>query len=275
MHTRTREAEGQAGSKIGGPGLDLALLLMYDSLVMSSDPVSGTYADQMAADLRKRIDGGEFGATGKLPSDRELGKQYGRSRTVVHNVLARLRSEGRIYARERFGYYVRGATPVTVSVSAGVTAPGDAGPARTVVQVHVLGGPDSPIPPDVLGRLNLQPGELVIERDRVCYLGDTPYMLLPSWYPESLAEGSHLMRPVEQSTHGGGLLAGLGIEATPDDDYVLARMATPEEAARLGLRDATPVLDWLRTFRGGGRKPVAVQRAVMPGDRAALAGLIT
>lgn len=251
---------------------------MYDSLVMSSEP--GTFAEQIAADLRKRIASGEFDAHGdKLPSDRTLVEHYRRSRMVIRAVIAQLTAEGLIYSRERYGHYVRRARPVIVSASGAVTIPpggAASGTPRTVPQVHVIGGPDNPVPADVATRLGIAPGNLVVLRDRVCYLGDTPYMLLPSWYPWAVAAGTPLMHPVEQAAPGGhGLLSGIGIKATPGDDYLHVRMASTAEADRLELPGVGPVLEWTRTFRGAGRKPVAVQRAILPGDRAALAATIS
>ena len=55
---------------------------------------------------------------GRLPSETELGERFGASRPVVRQALARLRSEGRVYARQGAGNFV-GEPPALSSVTFG------------------------------------------------------------------------------------------------------------------------------------------------------------
>jgi DNA-binding GntR family transcriptional regulator len=257
------------------------MLCMYDALNMSSSSTeqTGTYADALAAALRRRIAAGEFDAAGgKLPSEAELIRGSGHSKPVIRAALARLAAEGMIVSLERRGHYVRRADPITLTVSGdwgeGSQAALARKPARTGLQVRIVGGPDDPVPADIAARLRISPAAQVVLRDRICYLDDRPYLLWPSWYHIDVALGTPLMRASDQSGPG-GLLAQMGITATPADDYLRARMATADEAARLQLPAVTAVLTWARTLVDGVGIPVAVQEAVMPGDRVALTGTLT
>ena len=60
---------------------------------------------QLAAILRARISAGEF-ATGPLPSNRTLRKEYGIGEFAVSHALRVLIDEGLIYSVPRRGYYV-------------------------------------------------------------------------------------------------------------------------------------------------------------------------
>lgn len=49
----------------------------------------------------------------RLPSETELGERFGASRPVVRQALARLRAEGRVYARQGAGNFVGEPPPLT------------------------------------------------------------------------------------------------------------------------------------------------------------------
>jgi DNA-binding FadR family transcriptional regulator len=53
--------------------------------------------------LRAMIAGMEHGA--RLPTNRELADEFGVSREVVSRVLAKLRDEGIVFSRPRFGTF--------------------------------------------------------------------------------------------------------------------------------------------------------------------------
>jgi GntR family transcriptional regulator len=60
---------------------------------------------QIADDLRKRIESGEFAVGAKLPSIRALATQYGVAQMTANGALQRLRDEGRAYTSGR-GHFV-------------------------------------------------------------------------------------------------------------------------------------------------------------------------
>src|SRR5436190_2077447 len=73
---------------------------------------------QVADDLRRRIDTGEFQPDTALPSEPTLCEQYdGISRTLVRQGLGILKHEGVIYPRHGKGWFVR-ARPARRAISA-------------------------------------------------------------------------------------------------------------------------------------------------------------
>ena len=63
-------------------------------------------ADQVAAILSEEIESGRLAEGGKLPTEVELVKQLGVSRTVVREAVSRLRSAGLVEPRQGLGVFV-------------------------------------------------------------------------------------------------------------------------------------------------------------------------
>jgi len=64
---------------------------------------------QVADQLRKMIDSGEYAVGSRLPAERDLAEQFGLSRPTVREALIALEVEGRIRIRVGSGIYVRAA----------------------------------------------------------------------------------------------------------------------------------------------------------------------
>ena len=64
----------------------------------------------IAADLRRRVDEGEFAAGRLLPSESALSATYSASRVTIRKALEDLRSEGLVDSRQGFGWFVAGPT---------------------------------------------------------------------------------------------------------------------------------------------------------------------
>ena len=65
---------------------------------------------EIAEDLRSKLDAGAFAAGRLLPSEAELSHTYEASRVTIRKALEVLRSEGRVDARQGFGWFVAGET---------------------------------------------------------------------------------------------------------------------------------------------------------------------
>jgi GntR family transcriptional regulator len=61
---------------------------------------------QIAADLRRRVEAGEFGGGKVLPSEADLSVAYSASRVTIRRALEVLRDEGIVDARQGFGWFV-------------------------------------------------------------------------------------------------------------------------------------------------------------------------
>ncbi|MFH1024331.1 MAG: GntR family transcriptional regulator [Planctomycetota bacterium] len=64
-------------------------------------------SEQILADLTRRIQSGEFGPKGeKIPSERDLGKQYGCSQVTMNKITAMIVTQGILTRRQGSGTYV-------------------------------------------------------------------------------------------------------------------------------------------------------------------------
>jgi len=61
---------------------------------------------EIAADLKARVEAGEFAAGGVLPSESELTKTYDASRVTIRRALEALRQQGLVDSRQGFGWFV-------------------------------------------------------------------------------------------------------------------------------------------------------------------------
>ena len=62
---------------------------------------------QIAADVRRRVEAGEFGSGRVLPSEADLSDAYSASRVTIRRALEVLRDEGLLDARPGFGWFVQ------------------------------------------------------------------------------------------------------------------------------------------------------------------------
>lgn len=79
-----------------------------------------TVYQQIAADLRSRIDAGEWAPRRRLPSVTHLGQHYGVARQTVLQALTVLRNLGLIYTVRNRGSFVRATAVVEVAPEPGM-----------------------------------------------------------------------------------------------------------------------------------------------------------
>jgi GntR family transcriptional repressor for pyruvate dehydrogenase complex len=63
-------------------------------------------ADLVIGTLKKRINAGEYGKTGKLPTESQMTTIFGVSRTVVREAIAALAADGLVQSRQGAGVFV-------------------------------------------------------------------------------------------------------------------------------------------------------------------------
>ena len=77
---------------------------------MATLPRGDTLSDSIAADLRRRIDDGEWGNGDRLPSENALAEHYSVSRATIRTALQDLESRGLMITRRGLGSFVTGQT---------------------------------------------------------------------------------------------------------------------------------------------------------------------
>lgn len=237
---------------------------------------------EIADDLRRRIDEGEWRPGDTFPGYEELTATYGVGRGVIAAALALLEADGLIVVARRRGITVRDrsarrrirrGTLVTRHPDRGYVMPAAAGPDEPW-QVH--GRPRRavlPIPERPADLLGVEPGTPVLRRRRVTSpAGEPPFQLVDTWISPSAVEDAPQV--AEASTGPGGYLDRLeeaGHGPISWVEYTRARMPAADEARALGMPPALPVLEIARV--GTSAKtgwPVEVTICVIPADRVEL-----
>ncbi|GAB2616334.1 GntR family transcriptional regulator [Streptomyces capparidis] len=240
-----------------------------------SRPATTPRIHEIAADLRSRIDAGEFPAGSKLPSTRVLSEHYSISAQAIARVIALLKADGIVEGRQGAGVFVRTWHPLvyrpqsefrrkppTVDIFTNLLESEGRDGGQTIEVVTCI--------PDewVRRRLQLDPGERVAVRRRTSYVdGDEPFATDDSYVSLKLVEGSEWMTPgsVERGTNQ--VLAELGHRLVQALDEIYIRMPRPAEAERLKLSVGTPVAELISTGHDHQGRPVQVTSCVLPGDR--------
>jgi len=217
--------------------------------------VRQTRYDQIADELRARVEAGEYGAGRLLPSEAELSTRFDASRVTVRRALEVLREEGLVDSRQGFGWFVA-ADPVRQSLgrlgtiesqlaAEGVTS------ARKVLDFRFIKAP--PRVRQVLGvdtvlrvrRLNMADGE--------------PFALVTVWCPEQfgaeLSRADVERRPFYEllDVRFGGAVQTIGAAA-----------ASKADAELLGVLEGSPVLRCERITKTDDDEPILMSEHVFP-----------
>lgn len=202
---------------------------------------------QISTDIREQIHSGQLRPGDVLPSARRLAEDYGVSRATVDKALAGLRAEGIIRAVPRVGTVVADQVPGARVQSGGMrfrrmlttgraTKPGE--------RSEILSADLVPAPENVAAALRVEAGSPVIRRRRQFIDDGGVAALSTSWLPGDLAKAVPALLRTERIEGGtiGAISAATGRHPAPGTDTAMARLATEEEAADLGLDTPAAVL---------------------------------
>lgn len=206
---------------------------------------------QIAADLRRAIETGEYGAAERLPTGAELMERYGVARQTVQNAIEQLRSEGLISSTPGGRVQVRTRRPIQRlarnRLSRKERAEGrgafltDAAAGQWRPEVDVTLYPQA-ADAAVAHELRLTEGAEVFVRKRVMRADGVPVQLATSYLPRDLTRGTAIE---QENTGPGGIYARLE-EAGHRLVHFVERVRTsaPDdtEAAALGIGRGESVL---------------------------------
>jgi GntR family transcriptional regulator len=231
---------------------------------------------RIASVLRTRIVSGELAPGDKLPTESQLMREYGVSRTVAKWAVAVLKSEGLVEGRRGSGVYVREVRRMVreahgrnMRTKAGPTSPFARDAQRAGYRPRWRHSSErTTADSNVAARLAIEPGAPVM-LTRYQYLADDePIQLANSWEPLAVTANT----PIEWPEKGAAVgvvtrMDQIGVHIDEFVERVTARIATPEEieALRLPMRGAL-VLVIARTYYCEG-SPVETADIVIPGDR--------
>ncbi|MFC1405759.1 MULTISPECIES: GntR family transcriptional regulator [Streptacidiphilus] len=246
---------------------------MDDDTPVHGPPPVARYRE-IANDLLRRIESGEFPPGSKLPTFAELRVEYDTGGPTIEEAVSVLKVAGRVRSARRLGTIVLdGQAPVErldrghsvrrneygyiFNAGAGHWAP-------IAFRAPAWVKADD----EIAARLEIAPGSPVLVRWRVVGPDRTqPFQLTCSYIVEAVARGT----AVEQVDTGpGGWLDraehDLGHGPLSWAEFVTSRLPGPEEAKALKIPRETPVLVLSCVATSGATKePIAVDVTVMPG----------
>jgi GntR family transcriptional regulator len=234
---------------------------------------------QIADRLRDQIDSGTLQPGERLPSEPDLVRQFDASRNTVRLALALLTNQGLVVTRQGLGTFVtEPARPFTALLSRVATQPSVQSVSTVLPEVSRAGSEaetsrlfveKAPASMSVAEKLEVAPGDLVVVRRRSGSIGDVPWMMMASYFPLDIAEGTPLEQAGEIAGGSIKLLADMGYAQVGFVDEIGARMPSTREFSFFGLSTGTPVVVVNRTAYTPDR-PIRMTRYVYRADRVRL-----
>jgi GntR family transcriptional regulator len=233
---------------------------------MGFDYAPPKYA-QVVAEIKRRIEEGDYPPGSLLPSEHQLVQDFGVSRPTIVKALSALRQENWIETQQGRGSFVRG-------------RPALAQAERTRPAQNVLELPEAQLegdlvqagvklaPPHVAALLGLDTGAKAFLRQRVLSEDDEPVELASAWLPLEMASGTDLASPnlLDESIRH-HLQARKRVRFDHAVERISARRPTGEEAALLHVSPDVPVLNVIVTVYDAAVQPLQVMDLVLSGDR--------
>jgi GntR family transcriptional regulator len=238
-------------------------------------PASGAHIDrrlvvpyyrQLRDILARRMDS-EWVPGGRLPSESEICRAYGVSRTVVRQALDDLDGEGLLFRVKGKGTFITqrkvNATFVQqpVGFHASMTAQG------YTVGSHVLALGAAKATPLLAKLLDLAIGAPVVQLDRVRTLDELPIQVERTYLPHRLVPGFETIDMENRSLYA-TLEERYGIRPTSWNRTFEVVPMSRGDADRLGVKPGSPALSMSSLSRTADGVAVEYDLAVYRGDRA-------
>jgi GntR family transcriptional regulator len=235
---------------------------------------------QIADDLRKRMEAGGLAPGAQLPTELELREEYNASRSTVRDAIKRLTSQGLVETRPGSGTFVTQAIDPFITVLSqdpdtgygggeGATYLSQVNEAHRVPSVSPVRVETRSAPEPIALRLRIKPGGQVVLRHEQRFIDKTPYSLQTSFFP------------FEFTTHAGRLLRAedikegttrylekeLGIKQTSYRDWITARAPDDNEQRFFGIAHDSMVFEIFRSAFDQEGRAMRVTVTVFPADR--------
>ena len=234
---------------------------------------------EIADRLRDQIDSGALQPGERLPSEPDLVRQFDASRNTVRLALALLTNQGLVVTRQGLGTFVtEPAKPFTALLSKVSMQPASQSTSTLLPHVGEVDGESetsrqivekAPASASVAEKLQIAPGDMTVVRRRQGSIGTVPWMMMSSYFPLDIAEGTPLEQAGEIADGSIRLLDELGYPQVGFVDEIGARMPNTREFAFFGLSTGTPVIVVNRTAYAQDR-PIRLTRYIYRGDRVRL-----
>lgn len=213
---------------------------------------------EVAETLRENVSDGRYGVSGMLPSEATLSDEYHVSRVTVRKALELLRSEGRIDARQGFGWFVR-SDPVRQSLTSLDTLDRQLAVAGVESSRRILSfGFEAP----TVEVGELLSSETVLQVRRLGLAAGEPFVLITVWCDEKL--GAQLSRSdVAQRS----FLDLIDVTVGSATQAIGASVADQPAAKTLEVPVGSPLLRVRRVTRDVAGQNVLVSEHLYPAHR--------
>lgn len=233
----------------------------------------------IAADIRDRIEAGQWQPGSKLPTLDELAQLLGANRNTIHRAVEVLETEGYVWATQGSGITVRYGTmrrrrPRGNLVKRNAQALGYSFPSASSQEVWMRHGeadnsPASLDDPRIAKFLGVEPGTVVPRRFRITGpVSEPPFQINISWIHPRVAD---IVADVDANPAAGEWLYRIeqaGHWPITWVEFHRARMPSKEEARLLEIPTSLPVLEIVRQGTSGGDgRPVEVTEYILASDR--------
>ena len=213
------------------------------------------YYHQLKQILVANIEQSELATGDRLPGDHELCATYGISRTVVRQALTELEFEGVIERMKGRGTFVAQRKTPEGLVQSLTGLYEDVAARGGKVRSEVLRCEVVPADAHVAAELELEPGQSVIELERLRYVDEKLWNLTIARVPYDLAPGLEQEDFSDTSLYA--LLEGkYGVRLMRGRRSVEATSASAAIARSLGIRRGAPVLTLRSVSYGTDDRPV-------------------
>ncbi len=235
-----------------------------ESRIDRSSPVP--FYHQLKQILVGNIERSKLASGDRLPGDHELCSTYAVSRTVVRQALTELEFEGVIERIKGRGTYVAQRKTPEGLVQSLTGLYEDVAARGGHVHSKVLRCEVVPADAPVAAELELEPGNMVIELERLRFVDGEPWNLAVARVPYELAPG--LVDEDLSDTSLYALLEGkYGVPLVRGRRSVEATLASAALARSLGIRRGAPVLALRSVSYGTDDRPVESFVGFHRGDR--------
>lgn len=234
-----------------------------------------TKTQKIVSELRKRIEDGTLAPGDEVPSQADIVRNYGVSRTVSRAVMSELERQGLVYNRPGRRAVVREHRRypwVLTSYEADGAEDGpevDPWAEQVLAQGHA---PDEQVtvtieaaPRHIAERLGIDEGNRVVVRRRERSVDGRIVQLADSYFPEDVAMGTPLTDPHPVHVRG-GILAAAGIHQVRRRDEIIPVVPTDEQRQRLRLTGHVAACEVTRTGYDANGRAVRVMVTLAPGD---------
>lgn len=224
------------------------------------------YYIQLMDILREKVQQAEWLHGDQIPGEQDLCERYQVSRTVVRQALRELEYEGVITRQKGKGTFI-----TLPKISEGLVQK-LTGFYQDMVErglkpgSQVLHQEVTPSSEKVARFLNIEPGEKVIDIQRLRFINDEPIQLVTTYIPYNICPSLATADLSNQSLYA-FLEKECGINITKGHRYIEAVLANEYEAAQLGIERGAPLLMLDSVSYSESGQPFEYYHALHRGDR--------